>query len=374
MESLDKPSEAVVPRALDYCFFAGYSEAVHLEPTDLGGKLKHSVSVEVHGPAVPAGDQMDRCVQSLKSLLRKDRNDFCLEAHDGECSMDGSYQPPLPRGNTGHFIGTSTYKYPWQFLQMPAVGSVSQFRDAASNICSKSFNDIVLYDATLTYLKTAKHSSLLPYYCFLTSYMVVLLEDGYGFTDNNTLSTQDEIKGNKVGWAYGAMLYEINSLPFKLVEPDEIRLLGKLLLAWSCGVVAGIIVVGGVISQFLYRPNQRASVPSEHEQLQNQAASSNFYDDLAKIYNGGSSSNNNGAGRSNGANSAGGQSSYYSGHITQKCPFTNRLPGEKETETSSLLAVKRHGGASSMDSNSSSDTVNVLKSEAMKNKNYQSMI
>jgi hypothetical protein len=91
MMLLDQPSKAVVPRALDYCFFAGYSEGVSVasaqkEEGQGGGKKGGEVvSVEVHGPAVPAGDQMDRCAQSLRRLLRTEQNKaFCDEVYGGE--------------------------------------------------------------------------------------------------------------------------------------------------------------------------------------------------------------------------------------------------------------------------------------------------
>lgn len=298
--------------------------------------------------------------------------------------MNGAYQPPLPHG---HFIGASTYQYPWQFLQMPATGTLPQFKEAAASICSKSFNDIVLYDATLTYMKNPKHSSLLPYYCFLSSYIVVLLEDGYGFTSNHTFSTQEEVKGNEVGWAYGAMLYEVNSLPFRVQEPDEVRLLGRLLLAWSCGVVAGVIIVGGVLSQFLYHPSQRPSSsqerrgagaggdeqtsPSQAQGSAAPAAASSFYHDLAKIYHGSSGSSGGGSG-------GGGTSR----NISQYSPFASSPSGAAKargTESSALLGPPRAQrgsqghGTGSVDSNSSTDTISVLRTEGRTNHNYQSI-
>ena len=38
--------------------------------------------------------------------------------------------------------------------------------------------------------------------------------DGYGFPHNQTLTVVDQVNGNKVGWALGAILYEINALPW----------------------------------------------------------------------------------------------------------------------------------------------------------------
>ena len=246
---------------------------------------------------------------------------------------------------------------------MPPVGTVTQFRDAASVICSKSFNDIVLYDATLTYIKPPMHSTILPYYCLLSSYIVILLDDGYGFTDNNTISTQDDIRGNKVNWAYGAMLYEVNSLPIEMIEPDEVRLMGRLLLAWSCGVVAGVIIVGGILSQFLYRPHQRPSsdlMEQSHYKAEAPKTSS-FYHDLAKIYNGGGSSNDKDKAHTN----------VDPGNISQYSPFANQS-GRKETSTLLVRKSRRNVG-SSVDSSDSADTVRVLKTEAVSNNNYQTV-
>ena len=81
---LDTYTKAVVPRALDYCLFAGYSEAVQVPlKKDGNNVVGEYVSVEIHGPAVPAGDQMERCMQSLRGLLHIEKNTFCDEVFFG---------------------------------------------------------------------------------------------------------------------------------------------------------------------------------------------------------------------------------------------------------------------------------------------------
>ncbi len=45
--------------------------------------------------------------------------------------------------------------------------------------------------------------------CFLNTYGIALLKDGYGFKDDNIIRFADEIAGYKVGWALGSMLYEV---------------------------------------------------------------------------------------------------------------------------------------------------------------------
>ena len=52
-----------------------------------------SMSVEVHGPAVPAGDQLQRCTDSLRGLLPTDTegNAFCNEVYSGEFDKQGCH-------------------------------------------------------------------------------------------------------------------------------------------------------------------------------------------------------------------------------------------------------------------------------------------
>ncbi len=40
--------------------------------------------------------------------------------------------------------------------------------------------------------------------------------DGYRFNLNQTLTVLDDINGHSVGWALGAILYEINEMPWEL--------------------------------------------------------------------------------------------------------------------------------------------------------------
>ena len=48
----------------------------------------------------------------------------------------------------------------------------------------------------------------------MTLYFTVI--DGYRFEKNQTLTVLDEVNGHRVGWALGAILYEINQLPWIL--------------------------------------------------------------------------------------------------------------------------------------------------------------
>lgn len=60
---------------------------------------------------------------------------------------------------------------------------------------------------------------LLAHYCFLVSYTYTMLRDGFHFESNRTITVRGKINNLKVGWALGAMLYEINALPWEYIKP-----------------------------------------------------------------------------------------------------------------------------------------------------------
>lgn len=89
----------------------------------------------------------------------------------------------------------------------------------------------------------------LPYYCFLSSYILVLLHDGYRFPMNTSLTVLDQVNGHKVGWALGAILYEINELPWVL------KLSTIESYPWGFVIVASVLgfIVGATAAVCIYR-------------------------------------------------------------------------------------------------------------------------
>jgi hypothetical protein len=99
-----------------------------------------------------------------------------------------------------------------------------------------SFQDVIqYYDQRGLVDADSKLEEMLPYFCFLSSYAYVLLVDGYGFQKNSTLTVLDQVNGNKVGWPLGAILYEINSLPWELEQTVPREPWGLFFLAVSIG-------------------------------------------------------------------------------------------------------------------------------------------
>ena len=144
--------------------------------------------VEISGPAGPAADQFDRCLKALRPLLEKDHGHLCMLVYDGECSIDGAYQPILP--DDGRFIGTSSYVLPWEILMLPDTANLELYRSRAENVCSLSFEDVLQYYEMKGLVDSdSKLAEMLPYFCFLSSYAYVLLVGTYIFNNIFSLSS-----------------------------------------------------------------------------------------------------------------------------------------------------------------------------------------
>jgi hypothetical protein len=240
MISSVKPGSAEVPSAIDYCFFSGYSEYVP-------GSASDRNLVMISGPPVPAGDQFYLCAEAVKPLFRKYDNAYCDVVYDNQCSINGAYQPTITPDM--HFIGTSKYAVPWALLRLPQTTTLEEYRKRAVDICSMSFSEVIFYfEVNNLILEDEKLGDYTADFCFLTAYIYVLLVDGYGFAHNQTMTVMNEVNGNKVGWAFGAILYEINVLPWMMAEQPE-----KLVWAeyFLCVVAGGVI--GALITMFVAR-------------------------------------------------------------------------------------------------------------------------
>lgn len=178
--------------------------------------------------------RFQKCREALIPLMEKDKDDYCDEAYHGECSIGGQYQPAIPR--IQHFMGTSSYKVPWAILRLPQNASLELLRERAIQVCSLDYGQVQQYSKD--YNISAREEK---YYCFSAVYALVLLEDGYGFWPNASVTVVDTVRGNKVGWPLGAILHEINNLPWELEDPFNRTPWGKYVLSALVGVILGAV-------------------------------------------------------------------------------------------------------------------------------------
>jgi hypothetical protein len=244
--------------ASTHCFPSGYKEKAW-------GTFKNE-SVYVSGPSYSSDDQFERCVESMRYLLEKQHSGFCNRVYDHQCGIDGVYQPTLPSGQS--FIGTSSFIYSWEILLLNDTVSLNYFDSRAKVICSMSYQEVEKYfDGKNLELHDDKLSDLIPYFCFLSAYTHVLLEDGFGFTSDQNLTVLDKVNGNKVGWALGAILYEINSLPWELdIQPKHN--FAELIIAASVGCIVGAIATFFLSKELLHSRNSRLPIVLNNDDTQ----------------------------------------------------------------------------------------------------------
>jgi Golgi nucleoside diphosphatase len=212
----------------------------------LAGGVKHEIRTNIHFTAsgdetwgyneeYPSGDgsyqavlkndhetgDFDRCMELTESLLHLEKNDWCEFAHKGDCSLAGIYQPELPSHmqdeSFGEFVAFSNFYHVWRFLHLPERATIGELYNATRSACSMNHNELVAFN------EGRVPDEELDSYCFRSTYVYQLLRNGYGFRTNDKIRVTKVINGHKVGWALGAMLYEINSMPWRyaaIVEDD----------------------------------------------------------------------------------------------------------------------------------------------------------
>jgi Zn-finger protein len=158
----------------------------------------------------------DHCYMWTQSLLRKDANYWCDFAHDRDCSFAGIYQPPLPINNEnfGEFIASSNFYEVWEFLKLPSRSSLLLLKEKSRHICSFSMIELMEHNQKL--MNPISDPDVLKAMCFRATFVTAFLIDGVGFPETYHVTALDVVNGQKLGWALGSMLYEINALPWEI--------------------------------------------------------------------------------------------------------------------------------------------------------------
>jgi Golgi nucleoside diphosphatase len=181
---------------------------------------------------VMTNDEYDfnECTRITRALLRKEANTEWVDfSHDGDCSFAGVYQPPLltnTKETTKHpelnqFILTSNFNAIWNFLQLINPSTVEQLGQAAQMICSMDATQLRLYNSVLQ--SPVDHDHELFQYCFRSVFAFEMLHTGYGFPLDFSIVAGDVVNGQKLGWALGSTLYEINTMPWEFGPNMKIK-------------------------------------------------------------------------------------------------------------------------------------------------------
>ena len=82
-------------------------------------------------------------------------------------------------------------------MRLPANATIALMKERARQVCDMTYAQTLQYEKDFNI--TAEKSSP-AYFCFDSVYTIVLLEEGYGFLPNMTVTVLDTVNGNKVGW------------------------------------------------------------------------------------------------------------------------------------------------------------------------------
>jgi Golgi nucleoside diphosphatase len=164
-----------------------------------------------------AGD-WEQCKTLARGLLNKESNAWCEFSHHSSCSFVGVYQPELPTqaASFGEFLAFSNYYHVWQFLQLQPRSSLEQIDQQGQQVCSQNWKQMLEYNAKNTNVTLTEED--LATYCFRAAYVHEMLAYGYGFQPNDRITATNVVNGQKVDWALGSILYEINTLPWDYIE------------------------------------------------------------------------------------------------------------------------------------------------------------
>jgi hypothetical protein len=248
------PDSAVVPTMLDYCFYSGYTENVE--------NTNGTLTVQIWGPAVPAGNQLDLCMSAIQNLLGMEGNMFCDIAYPQQCAFSDKYQPQT--SGVVSFIGTSALQFSWIYLNLPSSATIQEFMNAAYPFCSMSFNDVMsYYESNPNFIQIPDISLNLPYFCFINSYIISVLTTGLGFPLDREIYVPDMI--SPTGWELGSIMMDINILPINetptIPEISSNLMWTYIFLGLNFGIIIGIVVSCNIARiLFVESKNQRTSV------------------------------------------------------------------------------------------------------------------
>lgn len=107
------------------------------------------------------------------------------------------------------FIATSNFYDVYEFLRLEEESYVHEIGTAAEYVCNLPWKELKAYNSENN--KPISDKVALAQMCFRSVFVYQLLRNGWEFGDNYKMAAVDVINGQKLGWALGCMLYEINT-------------------------------------------------------------------------------------------------------------------------------------------------------------------
>ena len=167
-------------------------------------------------------------------------NQWCEYSHHGQCAFAGVYQPSLPTGTDfGNFVLLGNYVDLFNMLGLPETTNVHDMGDAALKVCG---------DTDVPFPAKDHHTLSQNELCFVAAYAYETFVSGHGFDARVNFTTVTETTYNgatvSVGWQLGAMLYEINALPWSFDAGPNCSWT-RILSSMACSFILGRLWAAG---------------------------------------------------------------------------------------------------------------------------------
>ncbi|XP_057580323.1 ectonucleoside triphosphate diphosphohydrolase 8 [Hippopotamus amphibius kiboko] len=203
------------------CYHSGY------RATLASGPLYESPCIQAAAPADPGQNLTVEGTGNPGACVAAIRDLFNFSGCDGQadCAFDGVYQPPV----RGPFYAFSNFYHTFHFLNLTSRPPLATANATIWEFCQRPWKQVAG--------SSPGQERWLPDYCASGLYILTLLVEGYGFSEETWggIEFREQAGGTDIGWTLGYMLNLTSLIPAE--APTQGR-------AQSCGVwVAGVVFV-----------------------------------------------------------------------------------------------------------------------------------
>nr|XP_034785533.2 ectonucleoside triphosphate diphosphohydrolase 8 [Pan paniscus] len=220
------------------CYLSGYQTTLALGPlyespcVHTTPPLSLPQNLTVEGTGNPGA-----CVSAIRELFN-----FSSCQGQEDCAFDGVYQPPL----RGQFYAFSNFYYTFHFLNLTSGQPLSTVNATIWEFCQRPWKLVeASYPGQDRWLRD---------YCASGLYILTLLHEGYGFSEETwpSLEFRKQAGGVDIGWTLGYMLNLTGMIPADAPAQWRAESYGVWVAKVVFMVLALVAVVGAALVQLFW--------------------------------------------------------------------------------------------------------------------------
>ncbi|XP_048202856.1 ectonucleoside triphosphate diphosphohydrolase 8 isoform X2 [Perognathus longimembris pacificus] len=207
------------------CYHSGYQAVLPVSTLRSSPCTHPSAALELpQNLTVQGTGNPNACVAAIRGLFN-----FSSCGGQRECAFDGVYQPPL----RGHFYAFSNFYYTFSFLNLTSRQTLSTVNTTIWEFCQRPWR--------LVEVSYPGQERGLWSFCTSGLYILTLLLEGYGFTEDTwpSIEFQKQAGGMDIGWTLGYMLNLTGMVPAEAPAQWRAQSYG----IWTAGVVFLVLTI-----------------------------------------------------------------------------------------------------------------------------------